>query len=458
VHSDLLTPLFATKPMRNVLSDKRRLEAMLAFEAALAKAEADTGLIPADAAMTIAEACRTFEPDIGALGEATRLSGNPAIPFIRALTAHCPEPGKGWVHWGATSQDVIDTAASLVGQQAMTVLDSQLRSFGETLVQKARTYSGTVMPGRTLLQPALPVTFGFKLAGWLDMLTRCRTSLKAAAANGLVLQFGGAVGTLAAIHAAEYTDTAETIDAKEVRTALGRTLGLPVADITWHTLRDRVARLGSELAILTAALAKMAGDTELLMQAEVGEASEPAGPGRGGSSTMPQKRNPVAAVAVRANATKAAGLAGSLIAAMPQEHERGAGGWHAEWMILPDLFELASGALAHMSETVAGIEVREERMRENLDIGNGTLMAEALMMALAPETGRLEAHHRVEAAARRAIAENRPLADICSETPEIAEVLGAEGIERALDPAGYLGLAAASVDTVVARWHEQEND
>ncbi len=447
MHSDLLTPLFSTAEMCAVLSDDSRLRAMLAFEAALARAEAATAIVPADAATSITAACENFEPDIAALAEATRRSGNPAIPFVKALTTHCPEPGKGWVHWGATSQDAIDTAASLVGRDAVAVLDAQIKALGAGLARQAEAHRATVMPGRTLLQPALPVTFGFKLAGWLDMLTRCRASLQSAADQALVLQFGGAVGTLAAIGD----------EGGEVRAALGRELDLPVPDIAWHTLRDRVARLGSELAILTGALAKMAGDVALLMQAEVGEAAEPAGPGRGGSSTMPQKRNPVAAAAVRANATKAAGLAASLIAAMPQEHERGAGGWHAEWTILPELFELASGALAHMHETVSGIDVRDDRMRENLDIGNGTLMSEALMMALAPEMGRLEAHHIVEAAAKQAIAEDIPLRAICLETHQIVDALGADGIDEALDPSRYLGIAEMTVDKVVSRWSAQED-
>jgi 3-carboxy-cis,cis-muconate cycloisomerase len=447
VHSDLLTPLFSTAEMRAVLSDDSRLQAMLAFEAALARAEAAAGIVPADAAISITAACESFQPDIAALADATRRSGNPAIPFVKALTAHCPEPGKGWVHWGATSQDVIDTAASLVGQRAMVVLNFQIAEFGDALLHKARDYRSTVMPGRTLLQPALPVTFGFKLAGWLDMLTRARANLRSAADEALVLQFGGAVGTLAAIGD----------EGGEVRAALGKELDLPVPDIAWHTLRDRVARLGSELAILTGALSKMAGDVALLMQAEVGEAAEPAGPGRGGSSTMPQKRNPVAAAAVRANATKAAGLAASLIAAMPQEHERGAGGWHAEWTILPELFELASGALAHMVETADGIEVREDRMRENLDIGNGTLMSEALTMALAPQMGRLEAHHIVEAAAKQAIADDIPLREVCRETPEIVDTLRVDGIDAALDPSRYLGIAGMTVDKIVSRWRAQED-
>ena len=447
VQSDLLTPLFASADMQAVLSDRERVRAMLAFEAALAASEAAAGLIPADAASAIEGACASFEPDIEAIGEATRRAGNPAIPFVKALTAHCTEPGRGWVHWGATSQDVIDTANALVFGRAMALIDRETVALGDALAARAEAHRSTVMPGRTLLQPALPITFGFKLAGWLAMLMRCRTAIKTAADQGLVLQFGGAVGTLAAIGS----------KAAIVREDLGRRLDLPVPDIAWHTARDGSARIGTELAILTEALAKIAGDIALLMQAEVGEAAEPAGPGRGGSSTMPQKRNPVAAPAVRANAMRASGLASALLSAMPQEHERGAGGWHAEWTILPDLFEIAAGALGHVTETIADLEVRPQRMRANLDIGNGTLMSEALMMALAPTLGRHEAHHVVETAARRAIAEDRPLADICREAAEIVDGLGLEGIATALDPCTYLGIAEATVDTIVARWKAIRN-
>lgn len=447
MQSDLLTPLFSDPRIRAALSDDARLKAMLAFEAALAGAGVDAGLIPADAADAIEAACASFSPDIAALGAATRSAGNPAIPFVKALTAHCPEPGRGYVHWGGTSQDVIDTAAALTGRDAMRILDADMSGLAEALAGQARAHRATAMPGRTLMQPALPITFGFKLAGWLDMLMRCRGNLVAAADEALVLQFGGAVGTLAALGPKAGT----------VRDALGERLALPVPDIAWHTGRDRVARLGSELAVLTGALAKMAGDIALLMQAEVGEAAEPAGPGRGGSSTMPQKRNPVAAAAVRAAAIRANGLAAALLAAMPQEHERAAGGWHVEWAVLPDLFDTAAGALGHMRETIEGLDVNSERMRDNLGIGHGTLMSESLMMALAPTLGRLDAHHVVEAAARRAIAEDRALADVARDTPEIASALGAAGIDRALDPAGYLGLAEETVDTILGRWKSRED-
>lgn len=442
METGLLSSLFTTPAMRETLSDASRIAGMLAFEAALARAEADAGVIPPHAAEAIEEACRTFSADIGSLAAATRTAGNPAIPLVKALTAHCPEPGRGWVHWGATSQDVIDTAASLVGCRAASLLDDDLVRLCDGLAALAAAHRDTVMPGRTLLQPALPVTFGFKAAQWLDMAMRCRDRLREAADAACILQFGGAVGTLAALGPA----------AEPVRQALGRLLGLPVPPLAWHTARDRIARFGCELAVLTGALAKVAGDIALLMQAEVGEAFEPAAPGKGGSSTMPQKRNPVAAPAVRAAALRANGLGADLISALPQEHERGAGGWHMEWTVLPDLFLGAAGALSHVREVVEGLEVDPVRMRANLEIGGGAMMAEALMMALAPQLGRHEAHHLVERLVKQAVAGNRSLRETALEDEAAVSALGPDRIERALQPDGYLGVAGASIDEAVARW------
>ncbi len=447
MESGLLSPLFSTPAMREALSDASRIAAMLAFEAALARAEVEAGLIPPQSGDAIAVACRSFTADIGALAQATRIAGNPAIPLVKALTAHCEGPGRGWVHWGATSQDVIDTAASLVGRRAAALLDEDLVHLCDALAALAATHRNTVMAGRTLLQPALPVTLGFKAAQWLDMAMRCRDRLQEAVDVACILQFGGAAGTLAALGPS----------AGVVRDALGRLLALPVPPLAWHASRDRVARLGCELAVLTGALAKVAGDIVLLMQAEVGEAFEPAAPGKGGSSTMPQKRNPVAAPAVRAAALRANGLAADLIAALPQEHERGAGGWHMEWTVLPDLFLGTAGALSHVRDVIEGLEVDSARMRANLEIGGGALMAEALMMALAPQLGRHEAHHLVQRLVKRAVAGNRSLREAALEDDTAVSTLGTDRIERVLQPEDYLGVAGESIDEAVARWTRRRN-
>jgi len=440
--SDLLSDLFTTPAMRRILSDANRISAMLAFEAALATAEADNGVIPLEAANTIQTACDTFQADIAALAAATRSAGNPAIPFVKALTSHCDEPGRGFVHYGATSQDLIDSASALVCREAVDLIEQEILRLGDALETLAEAHRETPMAGRTLLQPALPITFGFKVAGWLDMVTRSKAAIRHAANEALTLQFGGAVGTLASIGPAAQT----------VRMALAARLNLPLPAVTTHTARDRVVRLGSELTILAGALAKIATDIALMMQAEIGEASEPAGPGRGGSSTMPHKRNPVAAPAVRAAAMRANGLQATLLSALVQEHERGAGGWHAEWTALPELFDCLSGALSHMAEAAEGLEVRPERMRANLGIASGAMMSEALMMALAPEIGRHTAHHLVQELARQAIETARPLAEIVRENDTVTGILSAGEIAAALDPLSYLGLSDAAVDMAVSSW------
>jgi 3-carboxy-cis,cis-muconate cycloisomerase len=447
VTSQLLAPLVSTPQMCAVFDDAARIRAMTAFEAALAEAESETGVIPADAARSIGEACANFVPDLEALGRAARQQATPAIPFVKALTAHCPEPARGWLHWGATSQDVVDTALVLQLREAMTLLETDIAGLGEALVARAGQHRLTAMAGRTLLQPALPITFGFKCAGWLDAVSDSRAALAAAADQALVLQFGGAVGTLAALGPA----------ATQVRAALGRSLGLPVPDMAWHTARGRLVRLCGELTILCGTLAKIAGDIALLMQAEIAEAAEPAATGRGGSSTMPHKRNPVAAAAVRAAALRANGLMSTLYNAMPHEHERGVGGWHAEWETVPGLFMLTAGALSHVRETIEGLEVDAGHMHANLDISGGAMMAESLAMALAPHIGRAAAHDLVGELVRRSAASGSSLVQIASRDDRVTDRLDAASIAEALDPAGYLGIAETGIDAVLARWESVAN-
>ncbi len=446
--SDLLSAIFSTEAMGRVFDDAARLRAMLRFEAALAQAEAEAGVIPAEAARCITEACESLDIDGADLAEAARYQTAPAIALVKALTAHCPEPGRGWVHWGATSQDVIDTGLVLQMRDGLALIETDLGAIGDTLSALASAHRDTVMVGRTLLQPALPVTFGFKCAGWLEAVSKCRARLAQAARRGLALQFGGAVGTLAALGPA----------ADEVREGLGRHLDLPVPLAAWHTDRGALLSLCSEVAILCGTAAKIAGDIALMMQPEIGEASEPAGPGRGGSSTMPHKRNPVAAPVIRANALRASGLLSGLIAGMDHAHERGIGGWHAEWASIPELFGLAAGALSHLRETVSGLEVRPERMRENLNAGGGAMMAEALMMALAPQIGRGTAHSLVGDLVRQAQAAGRPLAALARQDRTVTAHLDDAAIDRALDPARYLGVTTSTVDRATAHWETIKQD
>jgi 3-carboxy-cis,cis-muconate cycloisomerase len=302
----------------------------------------------------------------------------------------------------------------------------------------------TVRAARTLLQQALPTTFGLEVAGWLDALLRHRDRLEALRPRLLVIQFGGAAGTLASLGEAG-SDVAES---------LADALGLGLPDLPWHSHRDRIGELAGWLAGLAGTLGKIAGDLALSMQSEVGELFEPAAPGRGGSSTLPHKRNPICSVLVRQAALRAPALAATLFAAMPQEHERAAGAWHAEWETLADLVVTVGGALAHLRPTLAALDVDVERMRAGLDLTHGLILAEAVQMALAPVIGRMDAHLRVEAACRRALAEGRHLREVLVEDGDILAALGADALARLFDPHNYLGAAHRFTDRVLARWRE----
>lgn len=438
--SPLLAPIFASVAMRATFSDGATLQAMLDFEAALARAEADAGVIPQETAGPIAEACIAGFYDPAAIGAAAPAGGNIAIPLVKALTAKVPEAARGWVHWGATSQDAIDTAAMLLARDGLAILRRDLRAAMEACAALAEAHRATLMPGRTWLQQALPISFGFKAATWLGGLIDAHRRLRRAESEALALQFGGASGTLAALGD----------KGTEVRRRLAALLRLAEPPVTWHTERGRILEIAAALAGLSGAASKIATDVLLLMQSEVGETFEPAASGKGGSSTMPHKRNPVGAAAIRANHRRVAGIMATLTMAMEQEHERAPGGWSAEWETMRDLFVLAGGSVERLAEMLGGLELDTERMRSNLDAQRGLPLAESLMMALAPAIGRMQAHHRVEAASKRALAAGCTLADIARSEPAIASHLSAEEIDRALDPNHYLGTAGTMIDAALA--------
>jgi 3-carboxy-cis,cis-muconate cycloisomerase len=439
----LFGPLFHGAAMDAAFNDRAHLQGMLDFEAALARAEAGTGVIPASAAAPIVAACDAGLYDLAELAAGAVRGGNTAIPLVKALTAKVAaidHDAAGFVHWGATSQDAMDTGLVLQLRVALIMIEEELARLSVALADLALKHRATPMVGRTWLQHALPITFGLKAAGWLDAVERHRDRLAELRPRLLVLQFGGAAGTLAALGDKGLL----------VAEALATELGLSLPASPWHGARDRVVEFGTVLALLTGTLGKMARDIALLMQTDVGEAFEPAGEGRGGSSTMPHKRNPVAAAAVLAAATRVPHLAGSLLSGMVQEHERGLGGWHAEWTALPELVQLSAGALQHMTETIAGLDVRPERMRENLNATNGLIMAEAVTMALGTRIGRMTAHHLVEAASKRAVAEHRHLRDVLAETDDVTAHLQPADLDGLFDPLGYSGLAVVLVDRVLA--------
>jgi 3-carboxy-cis,cis-muconate cycloisomerase len=440
---DLLLPLLGSREVAAIFADHGRLQAMLDVEAALAAAEAAVGVIPAAAAAAIAAACRAERIDRTGFADDAAKAGNLAIPLVKRLTAvvaAADAEAARFVHWGATSQDVIDTALVLQLRAALAAIDADLGRLADGLAALAAAHRRTPAIGRTWLQHALPITFGLKAAGWLDAVERHRARLAELRPRLLVLQFGGAAGTLASLGPRGL----------EVAGALARALDLGLPALPWHGQRDRIAELGAWLGLVVGTLGKLARDLSLLMQTEVGEAFEPAGEGRGGSSTMPHKRNPVIAASVLAAAARAPGLVATLMAAMVQEHERGLGGWHAEWVALPELAILAAGALAASAELIAGLEVDVVRMRANVELTHGLVMAEAVMMALGATLGRLEAHHLVEAASKRAVAERRHLRAVLGDDPAVTQHLDDAALDRLFDPLHYLGVAEALIDRALA--------
>jgi 3-carboxy-cis,cis-muconate cycloisomerase len=420
-----------------------RLQAMLDVEAALAEAEAALGVIPNAAATAIRAAARVSLFDTAAIAAEARHAGNLAIPLVQHLTSRVAAEdavAARYVHWGATSQDIIDTGLVLQLRASVPSIVRDLQRAAEAAAGHARRHVDTPMPGRTWLQQATPTTFGLKAAGWLDALSRVQHALEAALAQALVLQFGGASGTLAALGTRGLA----------VAEALGARLKLSVPMLPWHAHRDRLAGLACALGVATGTLGKIARDLALLAQTEVGEAHErPAD--AGGSSTMPHKRNPVRAAVALAAAIRAPGLVATILSAMPQEHERGLGGWQAEWDAIPELVGVTGDAARAVAEALEGLVVDAARMRANLDITRGLVMAEAVVMRLAPALGRQEAHARVEAASRRVAAEGRALGDVLAEDPAVAAVLDRQAIDEALSPEQYLGCARTFVENALGR-------
>ena len=440
----LLDHLFTTEPMRAIFSDVRRLQGMLDFEAALARAEARVGMIPPTVAETIAAGCRADRFDLEALARATAKAGNPAIPLIAALTeqvASDDAEAARYVHWGATSQDAMDTGLVLQLRAALAALDADLTRLARACAKLAASSAGTPIAGRTWLQQASPTTFGLKVAGWLSAINRHRLRLRQLRPRVLVIQLGGSVGTLAGFGALGL----------EVAASLADDLGLALPDIPWHSNRDRVAEVATTMGLLAGTLGKMARDTSLLAQTEVGEAFEPDEPGKGGSSTLPQKRNPVGASVALAAATRIPGLVATMLAAMPQEHERGLGGWQAEWETLPEIICLTAGALAQMAQVVEGIELDSDRMRANLDLTRGVVCAEAVALALVPSVGKSQARALIGEASRRALAQRLSLREALAAIPEVTAHLSSDKLDHLCDPAHVVGPAGRLIQRVLAQ-------
>jgi 3-carboxy-cis,cis-muconate cycloisomerase len=440
---NLLDPLFRSQAVEKVFSNRATLQAMLDFEAALARAEARAGFIPASAAPAIEAKCRAELYDMTVLARAAADAGNLAIPLVKQLTLLVAKKEKDaarYVHWGATSQDAIDTGRVLQLRQALALISSELDLFAAVLGELVHKNRTTLVVARTWMQQALPTTFGFKVAGWLDAIDRHRARLAETQERCLVLQFGGAVGTMAALGAR----------GSDVAASLAKELQLPLPEIPWHSHRDRMAEIATTLGLFCGTLGKIARDISLHTQTEVGEVFEPSADGRGGSSTMPHKRNPVTSAVVLSAAARVPALVSTMLTAMVQEQERGLGGWHAEWETLPDIVRLIAGALHHLTTTLSELEVDPERMRQNLDITHGLIFAEAVTMALSEKMPRSDAHELIQQACKRAQTTRRDLRSVLAQDAIIKTTLSEAELDRLFTPANYLGVADQFVDRVLA--------
>ncbi len=445
LQSMLFADMFGTETMRDAFGDLAFINNCVVVEAALARAQARTGVIPDEAAAAISKTAEAIlsgrQPlDLARLKRETETVGFPILPLVRQLAEQAGEAGR-YVHWGATTQDIIDSAVVLQIRDGLALIEAGLATLRGHLAALAKKHRDTPMPGRTFFQQALPITFGYKAAVWLSSFDRHAERLAELKKRVLMAEFGGAVGTLASLGSGD----------AGLRTVgeLARELGLAEPPITWHVARDTIAETVQFLALLGGSLAKIADDVMLMSSTEFGEASEPAGEGRGASSTMPQKRNPISCGIILAAARLLRQQAGLALDAMVNSFERNAAVWHLEWAAVPEAFGYAAGALNQTNFIAGGLIVDADGMQRNLGLTHGLIVAEAVMMGLAPHTGRNEAHHLVGDACRKAIATNRPLYDVLMEFPEVAGPLGADKLKALTDPANYLGAAQAMVDRVL---------
>ena len=437
----LFSHIVTTDELLAATGDGAWLAAMLDAESALARAESRAGVISAEVASAICAACKPEGFDAEEIGREARAGGNPVIPLVSRLREVVAPDARDFVHWGATSQDILDTAAVLIARRAGVVIDTGLLRLTDGCAALADRHRSTVMAGRTLLQPAVPITFGMKAAGWLSAAIDAREALTAAL-GGLAAQLGGAAGTLASLGPR----------GPEVLSAFAGELGLPEPVMPWHAARERMAALAAALGLVAGTAAKIAGDVALLMQQEVGEVFEPGEAARGGSSTMPQKRNPVGAAAVGSAARRAHALVGLFFESLSGEHERHVTSWPVEWQSLGELLALAGGAVVRTAETVGGLEVAADAMAERVRALAGLLLAERVSLALAPTMGRSEAAAAVAGAGRRApdTSAGALVASLMSD-PRVAEVIDVPELEALMDPAGYLGASEVWIDRVLAR-------
>ncbi len=440
INSAVFRDIFSTAAMRRVFSDENRIQKYLDFEGALARAQGRLGIIPKEAAEEISRHCNAAEIDFAKLKTQTERIGYPVLPAVQQLVAACRDGLGEWCHWGATTQDITDSATVMQIREALALVEAHLNAIADALADLARKYRDTPMAGRSNLQQAVPITFGYKMATLLAAFERHKQRLKELRPRLLVGEFGGAAGTLSALGGKGLATQAELM--KELK------LGQPA--IAWHTVRDTIAEVGCFLGLVTGSCGKIAFDIKLLMQTEVEEVYEPFHEGRGSSSTMPQKRNPISAVYITALTSVVRQQTAALLDAMVEDHERSTGPWEIEWIVLPEIFCLAAGALHQTEFVLTGLQVDEKKMRANLDLTKGLIVSEAVMMGLGPYLGRQYAHDLVYDICRKVVATGRPLVDLLAENKEITKQLDRAALAKLCDPGNYLGEAGAMVDRVLA--------
>ena len=432
--------VFTTEAMREVWSDENRVQKYLDFEAALAKAQGKLKIIPQEAVGEIVRNCDVKLIDMAKLKEATERIGYPVLPVVQQLVKLCKDKLGEWAHWGATTQDITDTATVMQIREALDLVGAEIDGICDALAALAKKYRDTPMAGRSNLQQAVPITFGYKMATMLAAFERHRERLAQLRARVLVGEFGGAAGTLSSLGK----------DGLKCQAELMKELNLGQPAISWHTVRDCIAEVGCFLGLVTGSCGKIAFDVKLLMQTEVEEVYEPFHQGRGSSSTMPQKRNPISSVYITAQTAMVKQLVAALLEAMVEDHERSTGPWEIEWIALPEIFMLAAGALAQTRFVTEGLQVNEKKMRENLGITKGLIMSEAVMMGLGDKMGRNYAHDLVYDICRDVVKTGRPLIDLLAENDEIRKHADRKKLEELVDPANYLGVAGEMVDRVLA--------
>jgi len=441
IDSSIFQGIFSSDAMRQVWSDENRTQKYLDIEAALATVQARLALIPREAADEIVSHCRLEQIDMGLLRQQTERIGYPVLGVVSQLNALCRDKLGEYCHWGATTQDITDTATVLQIREALDLVDKDLAAIAQAMAQLAKEHRLTPMIGRSNLQQAIPVTFGYKMAGLLSAVLRHRERLAQLRERVLVGEFAGAAGTLASLDRG----------ALETQAGLCAELGLKQPLIAWHTIRDNIAEVGAVLGLVGGTLGKLSMDVKLMMQTEVGEVYEPFAHGRGSSSTMPQKRNPISSCYIHAAISVVRQYAAALMDAMVADHERSTGPWEIEWIVLPEAFCLMAGALKQSLAVLQGLEVDAQAMRRNIDLTQGQVMSEAVMMGLGPFIGRETAHDLVYDICREAVRQQRPLIDLLAEHPRISPHLDRAALARLCDPANYLGQSGAMVDRVLAR-------